>query len=313
MPRTTTDVVFDVTGQTVSYRVMQGRPTSATFDVFHDYADDNSTALFSGTATVDSVSTVVDASSGPSQTDPHKINLTATTGIVTTGTKYLISEAGRSEWVSPVHIVSADYIRARHPLKNDYTNAATFVGTTITAAIESTFVAEIGKLSDPLDHGPSYRVRWEILVGGVTTVAYSYFDLVRAAVTHQVDIDDINARAPGLADSLPTEYMFEQGRPLVDAAWRAVQADLATLRIDTDAIRDDQILDELLILRALNVLATGGWRPLSFGTIGDYIAATQAQYDRFLEKNFQAVLSRRIGVGTGGGAEVKAAAPYWSK
>lgn len=309
----TTDITFAVTGQTVSYRVPQGRPTSATFEVFHEYADDTSTALFSGTATITDPSTTVDASSGASQTDPQKINLTATTGIVTTGTKYLISEGGRSEWVSPIQVVSGDYIRARHPLRNDYTTAATFVSTTITAEIDATFVADQDNLSDPKDPNPSYRVKWSIVMSGDDQVAYSYFDLVRAPVGHSIDIDDINARAPGLVDSLPTEYQIEQGRPLVDAAWRAVQADLAALQLDTDAIRDEQILDELVILRSLKVLANGGWRPLSFPTIGDYIEATTEQYDRFLEKNFQAVMTRRAAVGPSGGAETVVARPYWSK
>jgi len=314
MPRTTTDVTFAITGQTVAYRTPQGRPTSATFSVFNDSADDDSTAEFTGTATVDSVNTTVDASSGPSQADPQKVSLTATTAIVTTGQKYLISEGSRSEWVSPIQVVSGDYIRVRHPLKNDYTTAATFVGTDITAAIDSTWVADEGNLSDHLDPNPSYRIRWAIVVSSVTYIAYSYFDLVRAPIVAGVDIDDINARAPGLMDSLPQEYAVEQGRPLVDAAWRAVQAELAALAIDTDAIRDEQILDELVILRALVLLASGGWRPGGFANdLSTYITVTRTEYDRFLEKNFQAVMTRRLAANSGGGAEVVRALPYWSK
>ena len=314
MSRTTTDITFEVTGQTVAYRVLQGRPTSATFSVFYEHADDTSTALFSGTATVDSVSTTVDASSGPSQTDPQKINLTATTGIVTTGQKYLISEGSRSEWVSPIQVVSADYVRVRHPLKNEYTTAATFVSTTITAEVDATFVADETYLSDPLDPNPSYRVKWSIVMSGDDQVAYSYFDLVRAPITHQIDLDDLNARAPGLLDTCPLEYNVEQGRPLIEAAWRSVQADIAALGIETDAIRDDQILDELVILRALNVLATGGWRPLGFASsLSEYVAITRAEYDRFLEKNFQVVMTRRVADSTGGGAQPVRAAPTWAK
>ena len=128
----------------------------------------------------------------------------------------------------------------RHPLAGYYTTGATFVGTTITAAIDATWVADVSKLSVPTDPNPGYRVRWEIVVSGATYVAYSYFDLVRTPIVCQVDIDDINARAPGLEDSIPTEYAVEQGRPLVAAAWSAVQADLAALTVDTDAIRDEQ-------------------------------------------------------------------------
>lgn len=314
MSRTTTDVTFNVTGQTVAYRTPQGRPTSATFSVFNDSADDDSTAEFTGTATVDSVSTTIDVASGPAAADPQKISLTATTGIVTTGQKYLISEGGRSEWVSPIQVVSADYIRVRHPLKNDYTTAATFVSATITAEIDSTWVVDAGNLSDHLDPNPSYRIRWAILVGSSTYIAYSYFDLVRAPIVAGVDIDDINARAPGLIDSMPPEYAVEQGRPLVDAAWRSVQAELAALQIDTDAIRDEQILDELVILRALCLLSSGGWRPLGYANdLGGYITVTRTEYDRFLEKNFQAVMTRRLSTGSGGGSEIVPARACWSK
>ena len=239
---------------------MLGRPTSATFSVFEDYANDDATAEFTGTGTVDSVNTTVDVTSGIGTTDAHKINLAATTSIVT-GRKYLISDNSKQEWVEPIEIVSADYIRVRHPLRNSYSTAATFVGTTITAAIDATWVADEANISDHLDPNPDYRVRWAVVYSSATYVSYSYFDLVRATVSHQVDIEDLNARAPGLHDRLPLEYQADQGRGLIDSAWRATQAKLASLRIDTDAVRDDQFLDELVILRALYMLAMGGWSP----------------------------------------------------
>jgi hypothetical protein len=311
MARSTTDIIFGVTGQTAAYRCLQGRPTSATFDVFEDYADDDATAEFSGSATVDSVSTSVDASSGNSQADPHKISLTATTSIVT-GRKYLISENSKQERVEPIEIVSADYIRVRHPLRNDYTTAATFVGTTITAAIDSTWVADAGNISDHMDPNPDYRVRWEILVGGDTIVAYSYLDLVRSTVTHQIDIGDLNDRAPGLHDTLPQEYEATQGRALIDAAWRSVQAKLSSLRIDTDALRDDQFTDELTILRALNLLAMGGWHPAGMST-SDYIAETRSDYDRFIEQHLQVKIAHPLASGSSSGATTVSALPFWSK
>ncbi len=309
--RTTTDIVFGVIGQNVEHRVNAGRPTSATFEVFDDTAGDDTTPDFSGSAVVDTVTTTVSASSGPSQSDAQKLYLTSTAGIVTTR-KYLLAESSRQEIVQPVE-VTATYVVLRHPLKSDYTTSATFVGNTITAAIDATWVATEGNIGDQIDQNPSYRVRWEILVGGATTVEYSYFDLVRAAITHQVDIDDINARAPGLVDSIPTEYRIEQGRPLVHAAWLSVQAKLAALKTDTDAIRDNQVLDELVILRALNILARGGWRPAGFDTIAEYIATTQDDYDRFIEQHFQVSQPHKLAAGSSGAAETVSAVAYWSK
>jgi len=311
MARTTTDLIFDVAGQTLAHRVMQGRPTSATFDVLEDYADDSAVAEFSGTATVDSVSTTVDATSGLGTTDPHKINLTATTSIVT-GRKYLISDNSKQEWVEPIEIVSADYIRVRHPLRNSYSTAATFVGTTITAAVDATWVAAESSLSDHLDPNPDYRVRWEIVVGGATYIQYSYFDLVRSTVTHGVDVEDLNARAPGLHDNLPIEYQADQGRPLIDSAWRSVQAKCASLKIDTDAVRDDQFIDELVILRCLFMLASGGWHPLGMSP-GEYIQETRTDYERFIEQHLQVKLAHPVASGSGSGVVPVRAQPLWSK
>jgi hypothetical protein len=309
--RSTATIVYGVSGQTLEIRALEGRASSATFDVLPDFAGDDDEPEFSGTGTVDSVSTTVSAASGQSQTDPQKVSLTSTSSIVT-GRKYLLAENSLREWVEPVSIHSG-YIRVRHPLKNDYTTSATFVGTTITASVDATWAAAEENISDHLDPNPDYRVRWEYVVSGATCVAYSFFDLVRATVAHRIDIDDINARAPGLHDSIPIEYREEQGRPLVDAAWRAVQAKLASLSIDTDALRDNQILDELTILKALNVLAVGGWRPPAYASQLEYIEVTSQQFDRFIEQHFQVTLKHRLASGSSGGSDTRFAVPVWVK
>jgi hypothetical protein len=313
MARTTTDIIYNVTGQTLTYRVLQGQPSSATYIVLEDTSDDDATAEFSGSATVDSVSTTVDVTSGLGQVDQHKISLAATTSIAV-GTKYLISDNSKKEWVEPIEIVSADYIRVRHPLRNSYSTSATFVGTTISAAVDSTWVAAEENISDHLDPNPDYRVRWAYVVSGVTYIAYSYLDLVRSTVTHQVDIEDLNARAPGLHDTLPFEYQSQQGRSLIDSAWRATQAKLASLQIDTDAIRDDQFIDELVILRSLYMLAMGGWKPLGMSS-SEYIAETRTDFERFIEQHIQVTLKHPLASGSSAGVEIvnRPPSPIWSK
>jgi hypothetical protein len=310
--RTNAAITFSITSQTLEHRSLRGIPTSGTFKVLRDTAGDDDDVEFEGSVTVDTVSTTVDANSGAGQTDPHKVNLTATTGI-TTGRKYRISEASKVEWVEPIEIVSADYIRVRHPLANAYTNAAAFVGTAMTAAVDSTWVAAEENLSDLSDPNPDYRVRWEYAVGGVTYVDFTFFDLVRAASGHQVDISDLNAYAPGLKDSLPTEYAREQGRPLLDAAWRSVRSQLFNLRINVDSMRDTELLDELVIHRALVVLAMGGWKPAGFDSVPEYLAEVRGQYDRFLEQNFAVTLKTPLDTGNTGGAEPVRDRPFWSK
>lgn len=311
--RKTTDVTYNVSGQTVEYRVPQGRPTSATFKVLNDYAGDDDTPEFSGTATVENVTQTLSGASGPAQTDPQRVNVTSTN--ILTSRKYLLSESSKQEWFSPVE-VGTGFVRARGELKNNYTTAATLVGTTITATIDNIWVADEGNISEHSDPAPSYRVRWEILLGGATYVAYSFFDLIRAPITCEVDIEDINARAPGLMRGLPTEYRVEQGRPLVDAALRSVRADLAAMRLDIDAFRDDEQLDELVILKSLVIVAEGGWwRPTGYQSAAEYVADRTSRYDRFIEQHLKVSVTVPLAFGTEGGA-VKLSSPvtpYFSK
>jgi len=289
--RTAAALLYNVTGQTLLLRVPQGRPSSATFGVYRNYAGDDDTTEFSGSATVDTVNTTVNAASGASQADPQKVSLASTTGVVL-GRKYLLSENSVQEWVEPVEI-RASYIRVRHPLLNDYSTAAAFVSTWLSAAVDSTFIQTLGKVSDLSDLAPDYRVRWTIVVSGVTYIAHSYFDVVRAEVRHDVDIDDINARAPGLRDSLPVEYQVEDGRPLIDAAFRAVRAHFRAINIDVLALRDNEALDELVILRALRVLAEGGWHPKDMDPV-NYVTLTTGNYDRFFEQHYAVTLKHQV-------------------
>jgi len=312
--RSAAQLIYNVTGQTLPLRVPQGRPTSATFEVFRNYASDDGAAEFTGTASVDSVNTTVNAASGASQADPQKVSLASTTGIVL-GRKYLLSESSLREWVEPIEI-RATYIRVRHPLLNDYTTSATFVSTWLSAAVTNAFIQDLGKLSDLSDLAPDYRVRWTILVGGTTIVAHSYFDVLRAEQRHSVDIDDVNERAPGLRDSLPKEYQAEEGRPLVDAAYRAVRAHFFAINFDVNALRDNEALDELIILRALRILAEGGWHPKAIDA-GSYILQTTTNYDRFFETHFSVVLKHQTQFQLGNALATQAVdsvpAKFWRK
>lgn len=308
--RSTTNIVYAISGQTLELRFMLGRPTSATFEVFRDYADDTATAEFTGTATLTSPTTTLTAASGAGQTDPQKLNLTSTS--IVTGRRYLLSEASVREWVDPIQIASG-YIRARYPLQNAYTTAATLASTTLTATVDATWIAMLTSIGNPKDPNPDYRVKWSVVYSGATYVVYSYFDVVRSVVAHQVDISDINDRAPGLMDSLPVEYEAEQGRPLIDAAWRAVHAKLASLGIDVDSFRDDSFVDELVVMKACQILAIGGWRPAGYQTISEYVAVTTDAFDRFIEQHVQVQLKHRIDIGQGGGADIARAQPYWAK
>ena len=280
--RRTPALFATVTGQSLSVRVPNGRPTSATFKVFRNYGSDESVPEFSGAAVVNSVDTTLAAIAGPSQSNPTQLTLASAAG-VSTSARYLLSSNGRSEWIDPVE-VATPLVSSRFPLQQDFPIGATFQGTYLTAAVDDTWVSALSRMSDLADTTPDYRVTWYVVIGGATRVIYSFFDIVRADSRHHVDISDVNERAFGLLDSLPIEYRAEQGQPIIDGAWRSVRADLIAQRISPDAWRDDEALDELVVLRSLRNLAEGGWSPPGVDKAA-YLVTTTTNYDRFFEKH----------------------------
>lgn len=291
MARRNDELIWGVTGQTLSTRFKLGRPTSAMFSAFRSYMNDDAVAEFSGTATQDSVNTTLSASAGPSQSDPQNIPLTSTTGIVT-GVKYLLSLNSVQQWIEPVE-VGSNYVRNRYPLQADYTSAATFQGAQLTAAVPDSWAADRSKISDLSDTYQDFRMKWTVVYGGSTYVVYTYFDLVRQPSNHHVEMDDINARVPGLEDSLPTEYRVEDGRPLIDAAWTHVRAHLLAINIDPAALRNNEAMDEAVILAALMILAEGGWAPPGIDK-AFFIQIKREDYNRFFETHYQAALKDRL-------------------
>lgn len=301
-------ITFGVAGQVLSFQSLAGAASAATFSAFKDTATDDSTPEFSGAATLDTVATTLSAVAGPAQANPQRVPLTSTAG-VTAGRRYLLSESSRREWVDVVE-VGAGYALARYPLVSDYTTAATFVGTTLTAAVPDVWAASTTNLVDPADPAPRYRCRWLMTIAGAQVVAYSYFDLAIADIGHSVQIGDINARAPGLKDSLPTDYRIDEGRPLIAEAWRSVRLDVAASGVDTLAVRNDEVLNELVILRCLRALAEGGWKPMGFD-LASYIQLTTSNYDRFFERHILPIT--KLATGTGGITDDAPPRPIWSK
>ena len=300
--RSTSDVIFGVTGQTLRHCVRSGRPTSATFEVFADTAGDDDTAEFSGTATVDSVSTTLSAAAGASQTDPTALALTSAASVVV-GRTYLLSEDSKREWVRLVAL-DGSTATVNHPLANNYTTAATFVSTDITAAIDATWVADESNLSTPSNPEPDYRVRWEILYSGSTLVELTFFDLVRGSIGHGVTMEDLRGRLWSIYDRLPIDDRTNQGQDIIDDAWEDVQAELAAARINDGALRDGATVDQFLIKRILLNCGQNGVTPL-----GMSYADVLADYQRFYERHVIAAPS--IAIATSTGAASRTTVPKW--
>lgn len=250
----TQDILYNVTGQSLSYVPTEGQPSSVTgVTVLEAAADDDSTAegATTGSASISSISTTVDQASGQSESDPRKLYVAATTGIVA-GDRLLVSSATdtRSEWVEIVGVVSGDYVIVAEPLANDYASSDTVVGTKISISVDSTWVADKSNVSYEIDPNPRYRVRWEYVVGGVTYVQASFFDLVRYRGAHTVVGMDVERAFPGWINSLPTEHRADRGRRIISEAYRQVKMDLYKHSKADQMVRNREAVDHLVLFKA---------------------------------------------------------------
>lgn len=263
--RTVQDIAFDVTGQKVYFDCPEGRPSAVTSATVYlwDSSDTGTGESAIGSASVETdPNTTTDAAAGSGQTDRTLIPVTATTGMAA-DRQYLITDAsGLREWFDVASFASGVSVTAKHPLHNAYASGATVQSTRIQATIDSTWVADEGNLSD--GPNPGYRIRWEYVVGGVTYVADSYFNLVRYVGAHGVRPQDVEATNPGWIDRLPTDHQSDQGRRLINEAYRAVKLDLHAIDMDDAAVAESEIVDELTRYKAValgewsRVLAGGG-------------------------------------------------------
>lgn len=284
--RATSDIVYGVTGQTLRHRVRSGQPSAATFAVYADDAADDDDPEFSGTATVDTVSTTLLSAAGASQSDPTLIELTSTAGIVA-GRQYLIAKGGKREWVCPAEVLSGS-IYTNAPLQNDYAvSGSTFKGCDVTAAVDATWVADSGNLSDPQNPDPDYRVIWTITIDGATRLELTFFDLVRGGLGHGVTMHDVESRLWNVLEDIPVAHRGDQGQRIIDAAWEDVQSLLAGQRVNDAAVRDAALIDQLLMKQIRLTFAINGFAPR--GMAPD-LAITLAREDmqRFFERHFVA-------------------------
>lgn len=253
--RTVTDILFDVTGQSLTFDAPEGRPSSVTsVSIFPWDSSDDADSEWSATGTVETnPNTTIDAASGYGQSDARVLNVTSTTGFAV-DRSYLVTAAdGYKEWFDVAEIDSGVSVTARHPLHNAYASADTVQSTRITASVDSTWVADESNLHDDAGPNPHYRVRWVYVVSGVTYVADSYFNLVRYAGAHGVQPQDVESLAAGWLDRLPTDHRGNQGRTLIADAYRAVKFDLHAVWTDDAMVANAEAIDELTRYKTLEL------------------------------------------------------------
>ena len=305
----TQDIIYDVTGQSLVYDPPEGVPSSVTsVAVYAMTTGDDGTAevATTGSASVDSVDTTFDATSGHGESNPRRCYLTATTNIAK-GKSYLATNSeGETEWVRVVGIASADYVIAAEPLQNVYAAADTFEGARISISVDGTWVANSTNISDDNDPTPGYRVRWEYVVGGVTYVGQSYFNLVRYPFAHSVRPTDMLDFEPGWLENLPTYHREDNGQRILDAAFRDVRTDVYLSGHAAEMIRDQQVIDDLVLRKARELL----WR---LSTNEGMQAYTTSEYNALLDGAVRIVTRVRESSDTSGAGADTVAKALWSK
>ena len=318
MARSTQDIIFNVTLQTVEIFVWQPRiaaplqPSAGAVSVFAATAGDDDTAEWTAVGTVDTPNTTVDAASGDGQANPRRLAIASTAGLQI-GRKYLLKEESMYEWVEPQRIVTNDFIECRHALKNAYTTAATLQSTYITAVVDATWIADEANISEHIDPDPGWRVRWDVTAGGITYIEYDYFDVVRGLVVPKITIDDVAARWRGLVDSLGPAYRVDRGRSVLLSATRILRSQLHAIDVNDAALRESDVIDEYATLIATRLFAQGGNAPPGWEVRDFYVVAKDLE-DKFYERHFLVTSHHNLARGSSGAADSSAApVALWEK
>lgn len=248
----TQEIVYGLTGQSLIFDCPDGRPSAVvSVAVYEATADDTSTAevATTGSAAVETnPNTTLGANAGIGD---QSITVASATGVAVDRRLLLTAAAGHREEIE-VARVSGTTVTLRHPLINAYPiTTSTVASTRCTIGMDSTWIADLTNISANCGPNPRYRVRWVVTLAGVSQVYDRYFDLVRYPARHNVTPLDVERRHPGWLDGLSVDFRDDQGRALIDRAWQAFKADLYQDNKADQALRNAELVAELVITRAM--------------------------------------------------------------
>lgn len=306
----TQDIIFDVDGQSVSYVVPEGRPSSVdSVEVYwhRDKDDDTKEGAISGSGSVNAVDTSVSSSSGASESNPRRIELSSTSDIEV-GEEYLVENtSGTSEWVE-VTGSDSNGVDVRYPLSHDYAAGSTFRGTKISATIDSTWVSDKDHLPDVgLSPRPDYRVRWKYTVDSKSYAKDTYFRLGRYAGRHGVRVIDVAQRSTSFA--LDQQRYEDNGERFIESGYERVRADLYANNLGEAYLRDREVTWELTIRAAilnhqLDKIYMGGGS-------ADAVTVSQDEYNNHLNRVIQVKLHAPADANADGSAQRPRTQSLW--
>lgn len=305
--RTHVALTFNVTGQTIEYYppieeiiADAGPPTSgATYAVFRGSQSNDDTPILSGTATLDSVSTTLQSTAGPSSADRSLMQLTSGTGVVI-GRRYLLTNIatnGSQRQVIIPKFISTNFVNHEADVWTNFDLLSTFKGLRHVFTVDSAFIALssniniYGTLVDrvlPFDTGdtataaPPYRVRWTYTTGGGTMrTHWTTFDVCRAPAQHHVTVENVRAMVPDIIWNEWTQQRGQDFMPQIHEAFERLRFDIRMAGYDPNMVTDPLIMDRLTTLAAVARIM----RALNKDENGDY------------EKDYRNAFEKAIGTG----------------
>jgi hypothetical protein len=249
----TQELVYNRTGQTLVLRHEYARPSAVvSLEVRPVYADDTQDAesATTGSGSVDtSPNTTLSAAAGPTESNPTAITVSSGTG-GTLGLRVRITEDGTGVYEdAEVASVNGTAWTLRHPLKNAYSSGSTVQTTACSWTINSTWIADEANVITSPDGSPAWRATWVVTIGGTNLTFDRYFDVVRYVARHNVSPLDVANAHRWWLDALPPDHQVDQGRGLIDAAFRSVKRELRGDAKSAHRIRDAALVADLVIAR----------------------------------------------------------------
>jgi hypothetical protein len=254
------EILHGVASQTLILDAPEGRPSSITSVTVLEHEDDDDAPArpaITGSPSIETNpdTTVATSAAGASQADPKAITLALGTNVARRRPYILESgTTGDQEWIEFVYFSGVSGV-LRQPLLADYPIGSTLKSTRMSVGIDTTWISDKSNLSSEEEIHARYRVSWLYVVNGATVRRQTQFDVVRYTAVHHVTPPDVDNRFPGWMDRLPVDYRREQGKPLIDQAFRALKMDLRAEGKHARWLRNIDVVTELVICRA-NHMAT---------------------------------------------------------
>jgi hypothetical protein len=306
------EVIFGQTGQIVECypdEWQEGVPSSASVSVFDGMKGMDETAEFTASVTIDSVSTTVDVASGYSQTNKSRLYI-ASSASIATGRQYLAENVlANRELVTPRGIASNDYLDLEEDLQYDYPiTTSTLKGMRMTFPVDDTWVAAEENLLTP--EYPSYKAVWTYTQNSIVRRQYTYLDLVRQPFKHGVVLRDLNQYFPDLPYEQFIAQHGEAFRKIIHGAFKQLRVDIKRAGYRPSIIRDNEIINHLVILGSLLKIAQTGLSPGN-RDIETYVNERKAEYDSLLAGTITAALKVEVDQSTQGGVTKPALQQLW--